>query len=443
MANFLDGKLVVGISSSALFDTRKEHAIFVKDGKTAFVKYQIENEEKPFPKGTAYSLIEGLLRLNPPQTEEEKKKKDEQLVEVIVLSHTEPAAGLRAMNSVDSYSLPISRAAFVGDSPLGPYLPPYQVSLFLSNNEADVRAAIAQNVPAGRLYAPPDICTVDSTQLRIAFDGDAVLFSDESERIYTEQGSKTFFAHEKEKAKDPMKAGPFAPFLTWLHKVHNLELPHLKGKRHPVRIALITARNTPAHKRVILTLRAWGIEVDEIFFLGGLPKEHLLKAFAPHIFFDDNVKYAEPASKLVPTAHVVYGVKNQLEVPEQITARVTEAGPPITPEAILTVPMAEVTAETLTKRDFEIGCRSIFRSYTPMSSGKSILAERFRVFISENAVRSSEDRAKVLKNLSRYDLTGVVGHHPMLNRELGAMLVRKLAKIVDPQTYGQQSLFAE
>ncbi len=444
MTNFLDDKLVVGISSSALFDTREEHEIFLKLGKTAFVQHQIENEEIPFKKGTAFSLIEGLLRLNPPQTPEEKKAKDEQLVEVIVLSHNEPSAGLRAMNSVDSYGLHITRAAFVGDSPLGPYLPPYQVSLFLSKTEDDVRAALAQKVPAALLYDPPEICTIDSNQLRIAFDGDAVLFSDESEKIYQEQGPKAFFAHEKANAKDPMKAGPFTPFLTWLHKVHKMSLPHLGKDRNPVRIALVTARNSPAHKRVILTLRAWDIEVDELLFLGGLPKQHFLNAFAPHIFFDDQERYTDPASKLVPTARVPYGVKNQPEVAQRIGLRAPAPKVPITPAPILTVQMEEVSTGSLNKRDFEIGCRSIFRSYTPMASGGNhLINERFRVFISENSIKTPAERAKILKNLSRYDLTGIVSHEPMLNREIESMLVRKLAKISKTTEDSQQSLGLE
>jgi 5'-nucleotidase len=441
MANFLDGKLVVGISSSALFDTREEHEIFQKLGKTAFVQHQIQNEDIPFKKGTAFSLIEGLLRLNPPQTREEQKVKDEQLVEVIVLSHNQPAAGLRAMNSIDTYGLNINRAAFVGDGALGPYLPPFQVSLFLSKDEKDVRDALLQDVPAALLYDPPEICTIDGKQLRIAFDGDAVLFSDESEKIYQEQGPKAFFEHEKAKAKDPMKAGPFAPFLTWLHKVHKMSLPHLDKGCDPVRIALITARNNPAHKRVILTLRAWDIEVDELLFLGGLPKEHFLNAFAPHIFFDDQERYTDPASKLVPTARVLYGVKNKPEPAQRIAVPTPVPEVPVTPETVLTVPMEVLSAGTLNKRDFEIGCRSIFRSYTPMASGKNtVLNERFRVFISENSAKTPEERAKILKNLSRYDLTGVASHEPMLNREIESMLVRKLAKIANTTDDGQQSL---
>jgi len=441
MSNFLDGKLVVGISSSALFDTREEHEIFHKRGKPAFVQHQIINEDIPFKKGTAFSLIEGLLRLNPPQTMDEQKAKDEQLVEVIVLSHNQPAAGLRAMNSIDTYCLPIKRAAFVGDAALSPYLPPFHVSLFLSKNEKDVRDAMAQKVPAALLYDPPEIWTIDGKQLRIAFDGDAVLFSDESEKIYQEQGAKAFFEHEKAKAKDPMKAGPFAPFLTWLHKVQKMALHHLSKECNPVRIALVTARNNPAHKRVILTLRAWDIEVDELLFLGGLPKEHFLNAFAPHIFFDDQERYTDPASKFVPTARVLFGVKNQPEPAYRIATPTPSHIVPVTPETVLTVPMEELSAGSLNKRNFEIGCRSIFRSYTPMASGKKIvLPERFRVFISENSAKTSEERSKILKNLSRYDLTGVVSHEPMLNREIESMLVRKLAKIANTTDDGQQSL---
>jgi 5'-nucleotidase len=194
----LDNLLVVGISSSALFDARKEDRIFREQGLQAFIDTQIKNENVPFARGTAYPLIEALLRLN------ELSKK--QLVEVVVLSHNNPAAGLRAMNSVEHYGLGISRAAFVGSTPLARYLPPYRVKLLLSRDEADVRQAIEHGVAAGLLYDPPSELCSESSQLRIAFDGDAVIFSDESERVYKKTNSlEAFYEHERANALNPME----------------------------------------------------------------------------------------------------------------------------------------------------------------------------------------------------------------------------------------------
>jgi 5'-nucleotidase len=440
MPNFLDGKLVVGISSSALFNTEEAAEIYHNSGKSAFVDHQIGREEIAFEKGTAFSLIQALLKLNATQTREEQKQEDKQLVEVIIFSRTEPAAGLRAMNSVDYYGLKITRAAFVGGSPVVPYLPPYRVSLFLSNNDRDVREALKLKIAAAKVYSPPEICTIDHTKLRIAFDGDAVLFDDESERIY-KKSADAFFAHEKEKARDPLNAGPFAPFLHWLQKLRSVKLPHL-GTDSPVRIALVTARNSPAHKRVILTLRAWGIEVDEIFFLGGLPKEDVLKVFAPHIFFDDQENYTKPASLVVPTGHVPFGIKNE-QIPETIRPEPrTTLVVPSNPEPVLTIDVPELTPVIAINEDaFEAACRAIFRSYTPMAGTKKnvILEPRFRDFILKNKKRKPEERGRIIQNLSRYDLGGIHSHEPMLNRELESMVGRKL-EIISEESAKQQNL---
>jgi len=428
----LEGKFVVGISSSALFNTKQADKIFKKLGKQAFVAHQIAREEEPFQEGTAFSLIKALLQLNPPQTEEEKKHHDKQLVEVIIFSHTEPAAALRAMNSLEYYQLPIIRAAFVGGAPLVPYLPPYQVSLFLSKDDADVRAALELKIPAAILHDPPETCTIDSSQLRIAFDGDAVIFDDEAEKIYNEQGPKAFFKHESEKAKNPLKAGPFAPFLIWLNKIKKMRLTHLRNE-DPVRIAIVTARNSPAHKRVLLTLRAWGIEVDEIFFQGGLEKKDILRAFAPHIFFDDQVGHTKPASSAVPAAHVPFGTKNHLRLPAPVNV-IVPPPPEETPmeSPIISVELQQIKIAPISEEAFEQACRAIFRSYTPMASTKKsvILAPRFRDFIAQNKKKKSpEQRAHIIKTLSRYDLNDILTHEPMLNREIEEMVARKLAQI--------------
>lgn len=290
--------LVIAISSSVLFDTRKEHEIYSTQGLEKYVDYQIDNEENPLDKGTAFHLIEAMLRLNTLQS-------GKRIVEAVILSQNEPEAGLRIMNSVEHHQLDITRAAFTGGEPVPRYLRPYNVSLFLSRNEDDVREAISLGFAAGLLYNPPENFESEMNQLRIAFDGDAVIFSDESEKIYQEQGMDKFFEHEKQNATQPLPEGPFAPFLRLIAKIQQdqkttSELDSIP----PIRTAFVTARNSPAHKRVIYTLRALGIKIDQMFFLGGISKDQVLKEFRPHIFFDDQEVHAKPASYHVPSARV-------------------------------------------------------------------------------------------------------------------------------------------
>ncbi len=289
--------LVIAISSSVLFDTRKEHEIYTIQGRDKYVQYQIENEEKPLNKGTAFHLIEAMLRLN-------KINLEKRIVEAVILSQNEPNAGLRIMNSVEHHLLDITRAAFTGGESVARYLRPYNVSLFLSRNEDDVREAIELGVAAGLLYNPPENFESEMNQLRIAFDGDAVIFSDESEKIYQTKGIEKFIEHEKQNVTRPLPEGPFALFLKLISKIQNSQESIDKLGIPPIRTALVTARNSPAHKRVIYTLRAWDIKIDQMFFLGGISKDQVLKEFRPHIFFDDQDVHVEPASHHVPSARV-------------------------------------------------------------------------------------------------------------------------------------------
>jgi 5'-nucleotidase len=293
--------LVVAISSSALFDSRVEHGIFLKKGLEDYVNYQVEHEDEPLPAGTALPLIRALLKLNELPG---KDKKPQQLVDVVILSQMEPAAGLRVMNSCHHHGLDITRAAFTGGASVAPYLKTYNVTLFLSTNEVDVREALKGKIAAGLLYDPPKSTTEELQQLRIAFDGDAVIFSDESEKVYKAKGLDAFVEYERKNALRPLPEGPFAPFLKAIAKIQH----HVREARAagipPITTALVTARGSPSHKRVMLTLRAWGVKIDEMFFMGGVSKDKILHTFRPHIFFDDQDVHAKPASLLVPSARV-------------------------------------------------------------------------------------------------------------------------------------------
>ncbi len=417
----LDNVLVVAISSSALFDARDEDRLFREQGQRAFNDYQIVNEERPFTRGTAFPLIEGLLRLNT------LSKKP--LVEVVILSHNNPEAGLRAMNSLEHYGLDITRAAFIGGTPVARYLSPYRVKLFLSRNEEDVRQALAGGVAAGLIYDPPDQLCAEAGQLRIAFDGDAVIFSDESERVYQQTKSlQAFFEHEQANAMKPMADGPFATFLRWIAQVQADSAISNPDGSCPIRTALVTARNGPAVKRVILTLRAWGVTIDEAFYLGGIKKSEILQAFNPHIFFDDQDAHAGPASRLVSTARVMYGPTADLAPPPPVVKSEPAVIVSAQPYDEATQVAVGIPLPSLTKKAYETRVRQILLGYTPLSNG--VLDPRYRKFIAETCDRSGQERAAILHELERYDLGGMTGHKPMLNREREETVAAKLKSVL-------------
>lgn len=295
----LDDKLVVGISSRALFDLEEENQIFEHDGLEAYSQYQLEHEDDILRPGTAFPLIKALHKLN---------SGGHYLTEIIVMSKNSANTSLRIFNSIEHYGLDISRAALVSGAPISPYFSAFKTDLFLSANESDVQEAINANVAAGMICSHTDFpIDVESSneQIKIAFDGDAVIFSDESEKIYQEKGLQAFAEHEQENAKSPLPEGPFAKLLKTISYIQK-EYPK---EDTPIRTALVTARNAPAHERVIRTLRAWDVRIDEAFFLGGIEKSEVLKAFGANIFFDDQAVHTDPASKLVPSARVPYRQK--------------------------------------------------------------------------------------------------------------------------------------
>lgn len=295
-----DRKLVVAISSRALFDLDESHHIFETEGKEAYCRYQIEREEQPLPPGVAFSLVKKLLAINVALAERP-------LVEVILLSRNSADTGLRIFNSIQHHQLDISRAAFTsGDSPFA-YIAAFGAHLFLSANAEDVVQALESGMAAATIMTSGSAPSASESQLRIAFDGDAVLFSDESERIYKSQGLAAFTENEIVEAKKPLSGGPFKDFLAALHYIQT----QFELDRSPIRTALVTARAAPAHERVVRTLRAWNIRIDEALFLGGMDKSDFLRAFGADIFFDDHKGHCESASRHVATGHVPHGVANE------------------------------------------------------------------------------------------------------------------------------------
>ena len=301
MGNHLANKLVVAISSRALFNLEESNEIYEQQGVEEYAKYQVQRENEPLEPGVAFDLVKKLLSL-------EDQKNGKTLVEVILLSRNSADTGLRIFNSISHYQLNITRAAFTtGNSPY-PYIAAFGSHLFLSANPQDVASALAANCAAATLL-PGKKSQTNSSQLRIAFDGDAVLFSDESEQIFKAKGLDAFQLNESQAATIPLKAGPFRGFLQALHDLQQ----HFPMEACPIRTALVTARNAPAHERVIRTLRAWNIRIDEALFLGGLGKTEFLKAFSADIFFDDQTHHCEKTKDHVATGHVPHGIANELQ----------------------------------------------------------------------------------------------------------------------------------
>ncbi|BAF61728.1 5'-nucleotidase [Candidatus Vesicomyidisocius calyptogenae] len=289
-------KLVITISSRALFNLDESHKIFKEQGVKAYTQHQEENEKVILKPGVGFSLVKKLLALNTSQNP----------IDVILLSRNSADTSLRIFNSIENYGLNISKAAFTRGESTHNLVGAFGADLFLSSNYLDVQKALESGFAAASIVGSSSQ-KQHKTQLRIAFDGDAVIFSDESERIFQEKGLKAFIENEKNSANIALKAGPFKCFVMSLQRIQS-SFPTINN---PIRTALITARSAPSHKRVIHTMRKWGIRIDESFFLGGLEKGIFLKEFSADIFFDDQHQHCQSASKYVPTGHVPNRISSQ------------------------------------------------------------------------------------------------------------------------------------
>lgn len=290
----LENRLVIGISSRALFDLREEDRVFETQGLEAYRRHQLEREGELLQPGAGFGLAKAILHLN--------RSDRDPVAEVVVMSRNSTETSLRIFNSIEHHGLDISRVALTGGASLAPYLQAFCVDLFLSQYEDDVHAALEGGIGAAILYDHAGDGAEPVEQIRIAFDGDATIFSDESERIYQEKGLDAFVAHESKNARKPLPEGPFARFLKLLSEIQ----ANADDGRSPIRTALVTARGRPAHERVVRTLLEWGVIIDEAFFLGGVEKTEILRAFRPHIYFDDQPVHCERAAGSVPTGRVPF-----------------------------------------------------------------------------------------------------------------------------------------
>jgi 5'-nucleotidase len=297
MAPTLHGKLVVAISSRALFDLEEENSVFEESNDKAYMAMQMQRIDQPAKPGVAFSLVKKLLAFN---------TEGAQRVEVVILSRNDPVSGLRVMKSAEHYKLPIVRCTFTRGEPPWRYLRPLKANLFLSAKSEDVRSALGNGFPAATVATRSmKASDLHPHEVRIAFDGDAVLFSDEAERVYAKGGLDKFIKNEVKKADQPLPPGPFKPLLEALHRLQSEGTAHIR-----IRTALVTARSAPAHERAIRTLMAWNITVDEAMFLGGLEKGEFLREFEPDFFFDDQTGHVQSAADHVPAGHVESGVRN-------------------------------------------------------------------------------------------------------------------------------------
>jgi len=292
--------LIVAITARALFDLEHSHSLFESEGIQAYADHQRLREDDVLEPGIAFPLVRKLLALN------DNAPPDAPHVEVILLSRNSSDTGLGIFNSIHHHGLAITRATFTSGAPTWPYIKPFGAQLFLSANADSVRGALEHGVAAATIL-PAKAPQQRSRQLRIAFDGDAVIFGDEGERMSRQDGLEAFTRHERERAREPLSGGPFKGFLDALHR---LQAAFPAGEAAPIRTALVTARSAPAHERVIRTLREWEVRLDEALFLGGRAKGPFLEAFGADIFFDDSLHNIDSARQHVAAGHVPHGVAN-------------------------------------------------------------------------------------------------------------------------------------
>jgi 5'-nucleotidase len=304
----IEKKLVIAVASSALFDLSDSDKVYREKGVDAYRKYQRRKENSTFEPGVAFPLVRRLLSLNVGFDPIDAP------VEVVLLSRNDPDTGLRVVNSIEKHGLKMSRAVFVSGGNPFQYMNALNASLFLSANAADVRRAVDDGLPAGRVFPTEFADSDEDAELRVAFDFDGVVADDSSEAVYKKKGLGAFQKAEVLHALEPVREGPLARFFREISRLQRLERE--KKKKDPnyaprLRTAIVTARDAPAHKRVVSTLRSWGIEVDEVFFLGGIAKKRVLEVFRPHIFFDDQMQHIEGVAGSTPSVHVPFGIANE------------------------------------------------------------------------------------------------------------------------------------
>ncbi len=310
----LENRLVIGLASSALFDLTESDRVFREKGEAEYRNYQRENQAHPLSPGVAYPFIKRILSINDLNPEDPP-------IEVVLLSRNDPDTGMRVMNSIKHYKLRMTRAVFLQGRVPHRYIPALSISLFLSANETDVKQATLAGYPAGQVLNSVHNDNPQDLELRVAFDFDGVIADDEAETVFQKtKDLGKFHDHEQERVDIPHNPGPLKEFVKKLSIVQKLE--EQKSQTDPsytpkLRISIVTARNAPSHERVINTMRSWGITVNDAFFLGGIEKRRVLEVLDPHIFFDDQKTHLLPASRVLPSVHIPFGITNKSDHAEK------------------------------------------------------------------------------------------------------------------------------
>jgi len=307
MAYPIEKKLVVGISSNALFDLKKEDDIFLNKGLEAYRNYQIDNKTKILEKGVAFPFIKRFLNINKTYTEEKP-------IEVVLLSKNSPETGIRIFNSIKHYDLDITRATFMSGKSSYEYIPAFNISLFLSTNKDDVDLAIKSNFAAGRVLRTKVTDDSGIKELRVAFDFDGVLADDEAEKVYKSDGIEKYYEYESKHSQEELNTGPLADFfkkLSFFQKLESKKEMENPNYEKILKTAIITARNAPAHERAVNTLKKWGVTVDEMFLLGGVEKKRILEVMKPHLYFDDQLVHLDEKMLDIPLVHIPFGISNK------------------------------------------------------------------------------------------------------------------------------------
>ncbi|KAJ1177955.1 hypothetical protein NDU88_003206 [Pleurodeles waltl] len=317
--------ITIAVSSRALFRMEEEQKIYREKGLEEYVKYQLEHENEPFKPGAAFPFVKALETVNARLRELYPTSED--LFDIVLMTNNHAQVGVRLINTINHHNLFIERFCMTGGKSPIDYLKAYHTNLYLSSDSEKVQEAIEQGIAAATIFSPNKDVAVFEDQLRVAFDGDAVLFSDESEKIVKEHGLDMFFEHEKAYENKPLAKGPLKGFLEALGKLQKKF--YAKGLRLecPIRTYLVTARSAASSgARALKTLRSWGLETDEALFLAGAPKGPLLEKIRPHIFFDDQMFHVEGAQQMgTIAAHVPYGVAQKQKRPTEDKAPKTEA----------------------------------------------------------------------------------------------------------------------
>ncbi|XP_003276013.2 cytosolic 5'-nucleotidase 1B isoform X2 [Nomascus leucogenys] len=289
--------ITIALSSCVLFNMVDGRKIYEEEGLEKYMEYQLTNENVILTPGPAFRLVKALQYVNARLRDLYPDEQD--LFDIVLMTNNHAQVGVRLINSVNHYGLLIDRFCLTGGkNPIG-YLKAYLTNLYIATDTEKVQEAIQEGIASATMFDGAKDMAYCDTQLRVAFDGDAVLFSDESEHFTKEHGPDKFFQYDTLCESKPLAQGPLKGFLEDLGRLQKKFYAKNQRLLCPIRTYLVTAKSAASSgARVLKTLRRWGLEIDEALFLAGAPKSPILVKIRPHIFFDDHMFHIEGAQKL-------------------------------------------------------------------------------------------------------------------------------------------------